>query len=370
LKNSFKKSFEPSKESKGKYRHWFEDDLTGDFIATKEGKVLECNPSFVDIYGFDTLKKAIGWEIPKFNPEDWVELIRLLNREGKVHGHQSWHTRPDAKKIHVVSNMVGIFNTSDELVQVKGYVFDDTERKKAEESLKKSEEKYRLLFDEDLTGDFIATKKGEILECNPSFAGIYGFDNCNEALRWNISESNPFDWPFLVTRLKKERKIQGYQSWQRRSDGLRIHVTANVVGIFNASGELVQVKGYVFDDTERKKTEQELVYNYRQITEILDSIKDVFFALNPYWNFIYLNESAAEYLGKDPEDLIGQNLWSIFPEFEDTVYEKAFRRAMDKKELQHFEALDIYNEDHLIDFSVYPSSEGISIYWQDITKRK
>ena len=66
-----------------------------------------------------------------------------------------------------------------EMVQVKGYVFDDTERKEAEEALKQSEEKYHRLFDEDLTGDFIATLDGKILECNPAFAEIYGFDNCN-----------------------------------------------------------------------------------------------------------------------------------------------------------------------------------------------
>lgn len=355
---------------KEKYRHWFEDDLTGDFIAMPNGEILECNPSFVNIYGFSNYEKAIGFDISKFNPDDWIQLIKILKTEHNIQGHQSWHKRPDGIKIHVIANMVGIFNDSDELIQVKGYIFDDTERKNAEESLKDSEKKYRLLFDEDLTGDFIANPKGKILECNPAFAEIYGFDDCDEALEWNISKSNSFDWPFMVTRLKKERKILGYQSWQRRSDGLRIHVIANVVGIFDDSNELIQVKGYVFDDTDRKKTEEQLVFNYRQITEILDSIKDGFIALNHYWNFIYINEGAAEYLGADPEDIMGRNLWEIFPELQGTLYEKAFRKAMDKQKIQRFEALDLRNADHRLVFNIYPSDEGISVFWQDITEGK
>ena len=250
-----------------------------------------------------------------------------LRRDCKIKGYQSRHRRPDGKIIHVVANLVGIFNDSDELIQVKGYVFDDTERKKAEESLKESEEKYHRLFDEDLTGDFIATLEGEILECNPAFAEIYGFNNCEMASKCNISKFNPFDWPYMITRLKKERKLQGFQSWQRRSDGMRIHVVANLVGIFNDSDELIQVKGYVFDDTERKKAEEELNRSKSQMTEILDSIQDGFIALSHYWNFIYVNHCAAEYFGVEHDDLIGQNLWERFPELIGTIYEIAFPQS-------------------------------------------
>jgi PAS domain S-box-containing protein len=365
-----KKAEEALKESEEKYHRFFDEDLTGDFIAKPEGKIIECNPSFAEIYGFDSREKAVKSDISKFNLEDWINLVTLLKTERKIHDYQSWHKRPDGNEIHVVANVVGIFNESDELIQVKGYVFDDTERKKAEEALKKSEEKYHRLFYEDLTGDFIATPEGKILECNPAFAGIYGFDNCKMALQWNISESNPFDWPYMVTRLKNKRKIQGYQSWQRRSDGLRIHVVANVVGIFNESDELIQVKGYVFDDTERKHSEEELTNNKRRITDILDSIQDGFIALNHYWNFIYVNQCAAEYAGAEVDDLMGQNLWERFPELKGTIYETAFRKAMEKQKIIHFEVSGLHTSDRWFEFSVYPSDEGISIYWRDITSRK
>jgi PAS domain S-box-containing protein len=363
-----KKAEESLKESERKYRLLFDEDLTGDFIATPEGNILECNPAFAEIYGFTSQNKALNFNLSIFNPTDWVNLINRLKIEFKIKNHQSLHKRPDGKEIYVVANVVGVFNDEGELIQVKGYIFDDTERKKAEESLIESERKYRLLFDEDLTGDFIATIDGKILECNPAFAFIYGFDNCKSAIKWNISESNPFDWPFLVTRLKSEHKIQGYQSWQRRSDGLRIHVVANLMGIFNESNELVQVKGYIFDDTERKQTEQELVQSHKQITEILDSIQDGFIAINHYWQLIYVNKRAAKYVNAEPEDLIGQNLWERFPELMRTKIEKIFRKSMEEDQIQYFDAQGLINVDSLYKFTVYPFTDGIVVYWIDITQ--
>jgi PAS domain S-box-containing protein len=365
----YKKEEEILRANEKKYQSFFEDDLTGDFIATPDGRILECNPSFVEIYNLETHEKALTKKISQFNQSDWNKITDMLKINCKIKGHQSIHTRPDGTEIHVVANIVGIFNDSNELTQIKGYVFDDTERKKAEKFLQESNEKYHKLFDEDLTGDFIATLDGEILECNPAFADIYGFYDREKASQSNISKFNSFDWPYMVTRLKREHKLQGFQSWQRRSDGMRIHVVANLVGIFNDSNELIQVKGYVFDDTERKKAEEELASSKRQMTEVLDSIQDGFIALSHYWHFIYVNHCAAEFFKVEYDDIIGQNIWEMFPNLLDTTIESKFRQAMDTREIQHFEAQGI-NNTKWFDFSVYPSSEGISAYWKELKTEK
>jgi PAS domain S-box-containing protein len=359
--SAMRKKSKDQLSSDEKYRSWFEDDLTGDFIATPEGKLIDCNPSFLEIYGFENIENALEFNISLFNPDDWQKLTEQLKKERKIQGHQIWHLRPDKNEIHVVANVIGLLNDEGALIQVKGYVYDDTERKIAEESLKESEKKYRLLFDEDLTGDFIASPDGKIIECNPAFAEIYGFNDCKSALKWNISESNPFDWPFLVTRLKKEHKIRGYQSWQRRSDGLRIHVIANLMGIFDDLNEIIQVKGYIFDDTDRKRTEQELVQNHKQITEILNSIQDGFIVLNHYWQIIYINNAAVEYLNLEPDDLLGQNMWERFPQLVDTEHEEIFKKVMDEEIKHSFKAKGFPDDGFEYRFVIYPSPDGISI---------
>ena len=135
------------KESEEKYRRWFEEDLAGNFIATPGGELLDCNPSFLEIYGFDNLEKAIHSNIAKFNSTDWIDLISRLKDEHKIHDYQTWHKTPDGKQIHIVANVVGIFNDLDELIQVKGYVFDDTKRKKAENLFRKNVEQENFLLE-------------------------------------------------------------------------------------------------------------------------------------------------------------------------------------------------------------------------------
>lgn len=365
-----KRAEDALRESEEKYRLLFDEDLTGNFIATPEGIVLECNPAFAEIHGFSNAQEVLGINISHFNQKDWSNLIGQLETQLKVEGYQSWLTRADGEKIHVVANVIGIFDDLNQLIKVKGYLYDDTERKRAEEDLIYSEEKYHLLFEEDLTGDFIATPEGNILECNPAFAEIYGFNSIENALKWNISQSNPFDWPYMITRLKNEGKILGFQSWQRRSDAMKIHVVANLVGIFNDSGELETVKGYVFDDTERKLAEDELERGRSKITRILDSIQDGFVAFNNLWDIIYVNPCASEYVRIDGDELLGQNLWQRFPELKGTIHEEKFRSAMYNHKVQHFETQGIINKDKWFDFSVYPSEDGISVYWRDITKRR
>src|SRR5207249_9532666 len=62
---------------------------------------------------------------------------------------------------------------------------DVSNQKQAEEALRVSEERYRVLFKEDLTGDFTATADAQLLSCNPAFVRTFGFDSVEEALRTN-----------------------------------------------------------------------------------------------------------------------------------------------------------------------------------------
>jgi PAS domain S-box-containing protein len=259
------------RESEERYRRFFDEDLTGDFLAWPDGTVIECNPAFAEIYGYADLAAAAQSNLARFNPEDWVRLMARLKVEGKVLGHQCVHRRPDGTDIHVVANVVGRFDDAGELREVKGYLFDDTERKRAEEALREGEERYRRFFDEDLTGDFLARPDGTIIACNPAFAEIYGYADLATAVQGNLSRFNPEDWADLMARLRVEGKVQGYQCVHRRPDGTIIQVVANVVGRLDETGELREVKGYLFDDTERKHAEAQLLKLNRTLQALSNS---------------------------------------------------------------------------------------------------
>ena len=106
-----------------------------------------------------------------------------------------------------------------------------------------------------------------------------------------------------------------------------------------------------------------------QITHVLESITDAFFAIDHELKFIYLNRHAEQILRRDGEELIGKRLQDEFPEVLGETFYRQYQQAVTQNRSVKFEAfsvpLDAWFEVH-----TYPLSYGISVYFQDITTRK
>ena len=141
------------------------------------------------------------------------------------------------------------------------------------EALRGSEARYRRLFEDDLTGDFVTALDGRILACNPAFVRIFGFASVEEALDTNIGDlyEDPGDRDWLLARIRRERKVENEGRTRKRRDGTRIHVVENVVGHFGADGELIETQGYIYDDSERKRAEDALQENIEWYRQALDN---------------------------------------------------------------------------------------------------
>jgi PAS domain S-box-containing protein len=129
------------KESKEKYRWFFENDLTGDFIESRDGAILSCNPAFVSIFGFDSKESAIGFDAAKLyrDPDMHAEILSKIRLDGKIENHEVEMKRVDGSPVFVIENKVGRFDDGGELVGVFGGVFDITEHRMLEEQLRQSQ---------------------------------------------------------------------------------------------------------------------------------------------------------------------------------------------------------------------------------------
>lgn len=156
-------------------------------------------------------------------------------------------------------------NVTGKMTGVIEYVRDITENKRIEEALKQSEEKYRSFFEQDLTGDFISTPDGKLVQCNPPFARMFGFGSVEDATNFDSVKffPNPEFYKNIINRLKSEKKIEYMDLQLYRIDGKPIYTTANLIGEFNQENELVEVKGYLFDDTKRKILERQLIHSQK-----------------------------------------------------------------------------------------------------------
>ncbi len=102
---------------------------------------------------------------------------------------------------------------------------------------------------------------------------------------------------------------------------------------------------------------------------ILESISDGFYSLDRDWKFVYVNHRAEGYLGRTRADLLGRVLWDAIPVARGTVFESEFRRAVATGQAVTVEAVSplsgIWIEAH-----AYPSADGLSVYFRDVTDRR
>jgi len=105
------------------------------------------------------------------------------------------------------------------------------------------------------------------------------------------------------------------------------------------------------------------------ITGIFDSMAEGLIGMDFDWRYTYVNESAARFLRKSKEQLIGEDVFRAFPEAKGTVFERGFRKALEGRVQESFEAFYEPMESWF-ECRCYPSPEGISVLFTDCTEEK
>ncbi len=105
------------------------------------------------------------------------------------------------------------------------------------------------------------------------------------------------------------------------------------------------------------------------LVSIFDRISDGFVALDKNWKYTYVNKKAGEIARRDPKKVIGKKAMEVFPEFINTSSYKVYREAMENQHPAfHEEYFDFLKR--WVESSVYPSENGLTIFFRDITAQK
>jgi PAS domain S-box-containing protein len=107
----------------------------------------------------------------------------------------------------------------------------------------------------------------------------------------------------------------------------------------------------------------------QRVAHILESVSDAFVALDRDWRYVYVNQKAAQIFGRSSEDLLGRHIWTEFPEGVGQPFYRAYQKAMNERTYQFLE--EYYPPyDRWFENRIYPSADGISIFFHDISERK
>ncbi|MBF2026973.1 MAG: PAS domain S-box protein [Oscillatoriales cyanobacterium C42_A2020_001] len=115
-------------------------------------------------------------------------------------------------------------------------------------------------------------------------------------------------------------------------------------------------------------SEASLLAAKQQTNDILESITDGFFAVDQQWRFTYMNRRSLDAAGRSREEVMGQCLWDVYPGLVGSIFEQQYRRAMTEQVPLNFEGQVVTGRWY--DVHVYPSSDGLSVYFQDLSDLK
>ena len=220
------------RESEEKFRTVAETAATAIFIYQAETfRYVNRYATSLTGYTEDDLLKMKFCEI--IHPEH-RELVRqrgLARQQGKdVPPRYEFTIVTKNGDVRCLDFTAGVIQFQGERAAV-GTAFDITDRKNAEEALRRSKEPYRMFFEQDLTADYIVARDGTVLMCNPAFVRLFGFASEDEAMRANITQlyPSPEKRNGLLERLKTERALKYYPFELRRRDGSPVFVIANTL---------------------------------------------------------------------------------------------------------------------------------------------
>lgn len=134
-------------------------------------------------------------------------------------------------------------------------------RRRIEGKLLQSREQYRKFFEENLSANFITDPSGNILAANSSFLKMFGFESQAEVSLKNFADLFPSydDYSFFLQKIQINSRLETHEEFFQEKNGLPIHTTGNYFATFNKSGSIDSIRGYLMDDTLRRKLEDQLI---------------------------------------------------------------------------------------------------------------
>ncbi|WP_459191421.1 PAS domain S-box protein [Halosimplex sp. J119] len=357
-------------------------------VLDGNGKFVRANPQMLEQHGLDPsdMDEYDLYSLDVYDSDgdpltsDEWPLSRVLETGEPIHSFECQIQPPGEPRQWFSINAAPLERGPDN-EQVVVAVDDITERKERERQIRRERDQTEQLLRTAPIAIAVQDAEGDTVLANERAQNALGLSEqegsrgTGDASEWTVYDAS--GEPLTSDEMPAARVLRSREPVLDEMvsidppDGDRMQFRINAAPIFDADGEVERVITAAEDVTRLKEREQQLERRKTELetelSEILGRISDAFFALDDEWRFTHLNDRAADIMDRSREALIGEVLWDAFPD-SSGVYREHFERAMDTQEPVTFEVyFDV--SDSWLEFNVYPSESGLSIYFRDVTER-
>ena len=258
------RSLEVMHRSEERFRNVFTNAASGMALVDLRGHYIRVNEAFQRMLGYSTKElEWKNWREVTF-PEDiglTKRMIISLIAGQHVQPVEKRYITKDGKVVWALLNIALIVNKHRKPLYYITQVQDISELREEQKKMHAREERYRQIFEADLSGFFIAQPCGELLLCNKVFADILGFAYVEEVNGMSLFHffKDPEAYSAFIATLTEKKKLEHAETKFIRRDESVIHVRLNATGRFTEQGELIEIMGYVMDITRQKSLEAQLL---------------------------------------------------------------------------------------------------------------
>ena len=195
---------------------------------------------------------------------------------------------------------------------------DITERKKAEEALKASEERFRHLYENTTIGFYRTSPAGKILMANPALVEMLGYSSFQELADRNLEKSGfepSYPREIFKSLIGDRQEIRGLESAWKRKDGTIIFVRESAKVFKDDKGNALYYEGTVEDITDRKKAELALRDSEYRLRALYESASEGIFIVNKEGGIIDVNPAVHNMFGYERVEILRTNIVRLlFPQ--------------------------------------------------------
>lgn len=306
------------------------------FYKDLEGRYTGFNKAFEIFFG-KSREQLIGKSVFDINPPELAKIyhaedIKLFEKpSSQVYDSQV----RDAQGVlrDVVFHKASLINAQGSVIGLIGAILDITERKRAEEVLHESEERFRSAFLHSPIGMALVSLDGKWVMGNTSLCSIVGYSEAELMTKTLQDITHPADQNADMEYVHQmlDGKIANYTMEKRyyHKDGHIVWVLLAVTLVKNSTGTPLYFISQIEDITKRKQTGKDLLESKTLVDSIVENVPLMIFLKEAQdLRFVVFNRAGEELLGYNRKDLLGKNDFDFFPPEQATYFVKKDREVL------------------------------------------